>query len=380
VVPSYRYSGTKLLVVRRFHPTVQYHTSPTMPKDSTNYNHFGLNPPNHEWNPKVLPPDDVSNTELSNCGVLVVEDLDLDNVSFCSEYDSNKNYQENDTNRITIDDAILKLGHGRFQRQLILVVGLCLASDALEVTLLAYLSAVLRYEWNLSSLETATITSSVFAGQLLGTLILGPLGDRYGRRPIILVSSVLISTFGCLTAIATNFISLILIRTILGFGIGGFVVPFDILAEFLSSEERGKYLLAVEYFWTFGTVLVSVVANFTIGSTNSTFTSSSSWQTFVIICAMPSFVAAFFAYWWIPESPQWLATQGRSGEALKILRHAASVNGKNPMLIFPRNVEMRRCSSKFSDDCEDSGDSAKYSTSSTFTVSCMGLFQVGNPE
>lgn len=354
-----------------------------MQKDSTNSYHFGLIPANDEWNDKILQPKGISHTEYIGCGALLAEDSD--DVSFCSKNDGNKsdyNDDDNDTNLITIDDAILKLGHGRFQRQLILVVGLCLASDALEVTLLAYLSAVLRYEWNLSSLQTATITSSVFAGQLLGTLILGPLGDRYGRRPIILVSSIIISTFGCFTAMATNFISLIVIRTILGFGIGGFVVPFDILAEFLSSEERGKYLLAVEYFWTFGTVLVSVFANFTIGGSISSFSSSSSWQTFVIVCAMPSFLAAFFAYWWIPESPQWLASQGRSGEALKILRHAASVNGNNPMLIFPRNVEMRRCCSKLSDDCEDSGgsDDGDKNSTSTSTISCMGLFQVGSPE
>jgi MFS family permease len=334
-------------------------------------NDFGTKQQNDEWNHDSLLLDEMSNTEISSCCALVAEDSDDGSLSS----DNNNNKQVSNSSRILIGDAIIKLGHGRFQRQLIFVVGLCLASDALEVTLLAYLSAVLRYEWNLSSLETATITSSVFAGQLLGTLILGPLGDRYGRRPIILVSSVMISTFGCLTATATTFTSLIVIRTILGFGIGGFVVPFDILAEFLSSEVRGKYLLAVEYFWTFGTLLVSVVASATIGGRDS---SSSGWQTFVIACAMPSILAAFFAYWWIPESPQWLATQGRSAEAFQILRHAASINGKNPLLLFPRNLETLSFDSKFSDDGDhdDGNDSSiKYSSSSAY-VSCMSLFQV----
>jgi len=247
-----------------------------------------------------------------------------------------------DEENITIDDAIVKLSFGRFQLQLMFVVGLCLASDALEVTLLAYLSAILRYEWHLSSIQTASITSSVFLGQLVGTLVLGSLGDRYGRRPIILFSSIIISVFGLVTAMARNLVSLILIRTILGFGIGGFVVPFDILAEFLPSEGRGKYLLSVEYFWTFGTVLVSVFAYLTIGHQTE---SSSSWRVFVLACALPSLLASFAACVWIPESPHWLVTQGRTEEALVILRNAADMNGLDSMEIFPHSVDIMKSGS-----------------------------------
>ena len=115
----------------------------------------------------------------------------------------------------------------------------CFAADAMEVLLLSFLSIVLQQEWDLSRDKTAFITSTLFAGALIGTSVLGPLADTWGRRPVFLLAATMIAIFGVGTALVNNYEQLLVVMFIIGFGVGGLTVPFDTLAEFLPSEGRG---------------------------------------------------------------------------------------------------------------------------------------------
>jgi len=237
-------------------------------------------------------------------------------------------------NLISIDDAIDRIDHGTFQTRILISAGLSFAADAMEVTLLSFLSAVLKSKWDLTRNESATVTSSVFAGAMLGTLILGPLGDVWGRRPVFLVGAVMISFFGFGTVLAWGYYSLLAMRFMVGFGIGGLTVPFDIYAEFLPTDHRGQHLMAIWYFWTGGSLLVPALAYFTFGYGRS-------WQIFVLLCAMPCLLSAIAGYFFVPESPRWLVSRHRYDEALDILRNAATVNGKDPHKVFPPGTHFK---------------------------------------
>ena len=235
---------------------------------------------------------------------------------------------------ISIDAAIDSLGTGPFQIRVLFAAGLCFAADSMEIMLLSFLSIILQDEWGLTAAQTATITSCVFAGSLTGTLILGPLGDRIGRRPIFLACGLIISVFGIATGFATNYIQFVLTRFLVGFGVGGLTVPFDILAEFLPTQIRGRYLLLIEYFWTAGSMAVPIVAYLTVGK-------GLSWNIFVLICAIPCIASFVMGAYLVPESPRWLLSQGRKDEALQILRGAAAVNKLDPMTVYPSGTELQ---------------------------------------
>lgn len=230
---------------------------------------------------------------------------------------------------MSMDQAINKIGKGKFQRRILFAAGTCFMSDATEIMLLSFLTIILQKEWDpvtdddisqINDNEFASIFSFMFAGALVGTLILGRAGDKYGRKPILCVSAFIICVFGFATAFCNNITSLLVVRTIVGFGIGGLIIPFDILAEFVTTEERGKYLLLIEYFWVTASMLVPVIAYVTIKIFHS-------WRLFVLICATPCAISFFVSLCYVPESPRWLVSQGRSEEALNILRDAAIVNG-----------------------------------------------------
>lgn len=220
--------------------------------------------------------------------------------------------------------------------------------------LLSFLTTVLQTLWNLSDAEAATIASSVFAGQIIGTLLMGPLGDRWGRRPTFLVTAFIITIFGFLTATANNYATLIFYRTMLGVGVGGLTIPYDALGEFLPQKSRGKGLIGIEYFWTIGELLVVLFAYLTIGVSGGTDTTNSNgWRIFVALSAIPVLLSFIFGIFFVPESPRWLLSRGKHDDALKLLRQVAKCNGIDPDVAFPNGTQLTEGKEQESNDFRD---------------------------
>ena len=252
------------------------------------------------------------------------------------------------TTTITVDEAIERLGTGWFQFVVLTAAGLCFAADAMQVLLLSFLSEVLRLEWQLNDEETAMITSILFIGAIFGTLILGPLADKKGRKPIFLLAASIISCFGVTVAMVTNYMSLLACLFMVGVGVGGLTVPFDILAEFLPADSRGKNLLVIEYFWTVGVLFVVAMAYLTLGDGQN----AGSWRPFVVICTIPCWVSVLIGYCYVPESPRWLCTQGRTEEALVIIRKAARTNKLDVDVLFPPETQLEDEEEEEANFCE----------------------------
>lgn len=128
---------------------------------------------------------------------------------------------------------------------MLFAAGLCFAADSMEILLLSFLAVVVQAEWDLTSEQTSSITSAVFLGAMSGTLLLGPLGDKFGRKPIFVLSAAIIALFGLLTAVANGLASLLVLRFLVGVGVGGLVVPFDTVAEFVPTVRVKKIIFVM---------------------------------------------------------------------------------------------------------------------------------------
>ena len=122
---------------------------------------------------------------------------------------------------INVDEAIERLGMGSFQLIVLTAAGLCFAADAMQVLLLTFLSEILRSEWNLSDDETAMITSILFIGAIFGTLTLGPMADKKGRKPVFLLAASIISCFGLAVSMVNSYWALLGNLFMVGWGVGG---------------------------------------------------------------------------------------------------------------------------------------------------------------
>jgi hypothetical protein len=130
-------------------------------------------------------------------------------------------------NPLSVEDAIDRLGYGRFQQRLLVAAGLCSASDAMEILLLSFLAMSVQIEWDLSIQQTNALLSVVFSGAFVGTLGLGILGDVRGRKLAFVVTAATVAIFGVLTCLCHTFQQLLVARFFVGVGIGGSTVPFD---------------------------------------------------------------------------------------------------------------------------------------------------------
>ena len=204
-------------------------------------------------------------------------------------------------------------------RTLLSMCGILFASESMEVMMVVFLQIVLRREWNLSLLEATYIGSSVFLGEVIGGLFLGYLADYFGRRKTILLINWLVAGGGLLSAFANDLTTFCLLRVIVGIGVGGMSVPFDMLGEEVDQSHRIYALNSLWFFFGIG-------ALFSVGIAWAVL--DLGWQMYVFCSSIPSLILFPLSYWYMPESVEWLMTHGRTQEAEHLLRERANTAGR----------------------------------------------------
>lgn len=184
----------------------------------------------------------------------------------------------------------------------------------------------LAQELHLGTLGEGVVTSSLVFAAALGAVLGGPLSDRIGRRPTIIVLSVLFfaGTLACVFAPGTDtaaVTSLIIGRILLGLAVGGAssVVPI-FLAEMAPYEVRGSLSGRNELMIVTGQ-LAAYVINAIIGVGWGHI--GGIWRVMLAVCAIPA-ICLFVGMLRVPESPRWLIDHGRVQDALGVLRQVRS--------------------------------------------------------
>src|SRR5207237_5438236 len=125
------------------------------------------------------------------------------------------------------------------------------------------------------------------------------------------------SAFTALTALSFNVPSLFLLRMLAGVGLGGLlVIDPAILSEYLPPQHRGRYMVLLDFFWPAG-FLVAIAFWYVF-----VIQLGGAWRLLFVAAAFPAFIAFLFRRT-IPESPFYLARQGRLQEASSVLRTVA---------------------------------------------------------
>lgn len=167
--------------------------------------------------------------------------------------------------------------------------------------------------------------SIALAGCLIGALTCGILADRYGRKPLLLLSAVIFIVSSIGTGAFNSFVWFLTARFVGGIAIGmaSGLSPMYI-AEVAPASVRGKLVSLNQLTIVIG-ILAAQVVNWQLAGPDAAWNVSFGWRWMFWATAVPAaafLVLAFF----IPESPRWLLMTGRSGEAAATL---SRIGGKS---------------------------------------------------
>jgi MFS transporter, putative metabolite:H+ symporter len=196
---------------------------------------------------------------------------------------------------------------------LLLMGGLGYTFDGMDAAIVAFLLPSVKTEWGLSAAQLGIIGSATPFGFLFGAVIAGILGDRIGRRSVMLYALIFYCVFTLVAAAAPNYPVFVGARVLAGLGTGAesaIIAPF--LAEFVPPARRGWFLGALAGFFSFGFVGAALIGRFVVPL------SDAGWRWAQVGTAVP----VLMVLWWrrsLPESPRCLLLRGRTAEAEQVV-------------------------------------------------------------
>ena len=231
------------------------------------------------------------------------------------EESRDRNHARASVQEYTVEEAIEHVGFGTF----LSITGLSWLCDAMEMMLLSFIGPSARCEWNLTTTEASSLTSFVFLGMGFGAPSFGMLADRRGRLFALRCSTALTMLAGVGSAMSPTFSGLCFARMVVGFGLGGVPVAYNLCAEYLPTKNRGVYLSSLEFFWSFGSMISAILA--------WTILPKQSWRVLLGVTVSPLILLGLFLIY-MPDSPMYLASKGRLDEAERTLRFISRLNRK----------------------------------------------------
>ncbi|KAF3791256.1 Monosaccharide-sensing protein 2 [Nymphaea thermarum] len=189
----------------------------------------------------------------------------------------------------------------------------------------------IKTEFDLDSTVEGLIVATSLIGATAITTFSGPVSDWLGRRPMLIVSSVLYFLSGLVMLWSPNVYILVLGRLMDGLGIGLAVTLVPVyISETAPSDIRGQ-LNTLPQFTGSGGMFLSYCMVF-----GMSLMDNPSWRLMLGVLFIPSLAYFFLTVFYLPESPRWLVSKGRMLEAKKVLqrlRGREDVSGEMALLV-----------------------------------------------
>jgi len=187
----------------------------------------------------------------------------------------------------------------------------------------------LKHDFALDARMQGVATSAVLVGATLGAAGAGAVSDMFGRRRVILFVGLLFVAGALGSAAATSLAGLLAGRAVVGvaIGIASMLTPLY-LSEIAPKARRGRIVSLNQFCITLG-ILVSYLVDYALAGVVD------NWRVMLGLGALPGLVL-FFGMLTLPESPRWLAGEGRIDDA-----RAALARMRSPDEVEPELAELR---------------------------------------
>ncbi|WP_075791886.1 sugar porter family MFS transporter [Massilia putida] len=181
----------------------------------------------------------------------------------------------------------------------------------------------LKQAFHSTSAELGFEVASMLLGCALGAFCAGRLGDLWGRRTVLLISSMMFLLSALGAGFATSSVVFVAARVLGGFAVGAAsVMSPAYIAEVASARYRGR-LATVQQIAIISGLFCAFLSNYVLaraagGSTGALWLGQEAWRWMFWMMAIPS-VLFLLLLLTIPESPRFLVVKKRKDEALAVL-------------------------------------------------------------
>lgn len=208
-----------------------------------------------------------------------------------------------------VHDVIDQRPLGRIQLGAIAMCILIAVLDGFDAQIIGMLAPAIAKQL---AIPVSSFTPVFVAGQvgmLIGAVLLAPLADKYGRKLIIVASTLIFGGLTMATAFATTIDQLALLRLLTGVGLGGALPNAIALAAEYSPKRHARTTVAT---LMCGMPLGAVLG----GLSSSVLLPIYGWQSLFILGGVLPLIVALFAMMMLPESARYLAAKAGAGQRL----------------------------------------------------------------
>jgi AAHS family 4-hydroxybenzoate transporter-like MFS transporter len=212
-------------------------------------------------------------------------------------------------NTVDVSAIIERQKLGSFLVGLVLISWIITFFDGLDTNLISFAAPYFGAQYHLSKTQLGSIFSMGLFGTMVGGFALGYVGDRLGRRPVVIFST---AAFGILTlcfALAYNYTSLASLRFIDGLPLGGMLpLAWALNIEYAPKRYRATIVTVIMMGYSLGTALGGPIAIWLIPMFG--------WKSVFVFGGAVSLVCAGVLFVILPESIRFLASKGLGSDRI----------------------------------------------------------------
>lgn len=210
------------------------------------------------------------------------------------------------------------------------------ALDGYDLVAMSFTSNAVSEEFALTGSQLGWLLSSALLGVGVGSILLAPLADRFGRKRLIIIALLIDLSGLILSTLSTNYSQLLTFRFFTGIGVGGILACVTVLvSEFSNLRMRGLAMSIYSAGYGLGATLCGVFA--------ANFIESHGWQIIFAIGAALTAVAVIAAALFIPESPEALHARGQQDKINDLAHKLGKTPGAHS---YPATSDIPRASFK----------------------------------
>jgi MFS transporter, AAHS family, 4-hydroxybenzoate transporter len=219
--------------------------------------------------------------------------------------------------RFTFDELLDEPGTRRLRLVVVLLCAVVTTLDGFDTQSIALAAPAIAEDWGVGASAFGAVFGVGLFGSLVGALLLGRLGDRFGRRRILLISVAVFTVCSLATPFAGSVAGLVAIRFVTGVGLGGALpCAIALTSEYTPRRSRGAVVGLMFCGFPFGGVLAGVLS--------APLIPAFGWAVVFVVGGVLPLLLLPVLWTSLPESAQFLNVSGDRAGLGAVLRRLGS--------------------------------------------------------